>query len=281
MMAESAIEGAEEEASNNHTKLKIFLIIVALFVGLMYYLYETYGSLATVFYDYISSGGSINQTRMVGLLFQKIDSMPKLAIGYSGRITIRNDPPFNFSYMRYYNYYRTSVSLSDLPPFGNVNLVLFSKNDTQYGTLCMSGDQQIMDTISIGSVSNGYKCFQVYGNQTQLNMTSNLFINLTSLSNTSIKSYGVTIFNGQPCYFISGIGWVEVNSTVVGANLSPNSTEYVPAYVAFKIYLSAEYNIPVEVSANLTTSNGSQVYIILNQTSFNQAANESQVTSVP
>ena len=248
--------------------------------GVLAYLYETYGSLPSALASTVSSGKQLNSTVLEGALLQKVTSSKTFAVNYTGQIIITKDPPISFSFSKYYNDTKVALSIYDLPPFGNVSVVLISKNLSSRGTLCIKADpNSVFNKIESNNVTNGYKCIQTYNGsaQAQLFNIANTFINVSSLSGITTTSYGVRFYNLQPCYYVSGTGTMSVNSTLVDGT----SSAQTPVNVNFNTCVSAQYNIPLYVSANLTAANGSNIRIMLNASSISQATSPDQVNSIP
>jgi len=278
---------ATEEAADKNTKKGkgrkkglIGLVIIVIILGALVYLYETYGNLPTALLSIVSSGKQLNATTLKGVLLQKINSTKTFVVNYTGQIIIRKDPAVSFSFAKYYNSTRVSFSVTDLLQFGNVSAIFISRNISTHGTLCIkASSSSILDLINSSNVTNGYKCVQTDNSsvQAQLMRIADVFVNVSSLSNIAIKSYGIQLYNGQPCYSVSGSGSIEVNSTLVDGD----SAAQTPVNVGFSACFSAQYNIPLYISANLTASNGSNIIINLNESSMSQATTAGQVTAPP
>jgi len=275
---------ATEEAADKNTKKGkghkkglISLVILVVILGAAVYLYETYGSLPTQLLSIVSSGKQLNATELKGLLLQKIDSMNNFAVNYTGQIIINKDPAVSVSFAKYYNNTRVWLSVGDLMQFGNLSAIFTSKNTSQYGLLCLKASYlPIFNLINSSNMTNGYKCVQTYNSsaQAQLSRIADIFVNVSSMSNVATRSYGVQLYNGQPCYSVSGSAMIEVNSTLVDVN----SSTQTPVNVDFSACFSAQYNIPLTVSANLTAANGSSIRITLNESSLSQTTTASQVS---
>jgi hypothetical protein len=276
----------------SHKKL-LALCAVVIILGILLYLYETYGSLPSAVISALSSGKSPNSAVLEGILLQKINSVKTFAVSYTGRITIKKDPPISFSFEKYYNNTKVFLSIDNVSPFGNLSAVLISENPfvnlsavplsekfSTHGTLCIKADpNSVFNTIESGNTTDGYGCVQTYNvsAQAQLLRILNFYVNASSLGNIVTKTYGLKLRNNQPCYFVSGNGTVEVNSLLIGAN-SPSQT-LVNMY--FDTCLSAQYSIPLNISTNMTTADGSSINIFLNESSMNQTTTHYQVDSLP
>ena len=217
---------------------------------------------------------------------QKINSTKTFAVNYAGQIIITKDPPISFSFIKYYNVTKVTLSINDLPPFGNLSVIFLSKNlvlndpSADGGTLCIKADpHSIFSNIQSSNVTNGYKCIQTYNSsaKAQLFNIANTFVNVSSLSGITTTSYGIRFYNLQPCYYVSGTGTMKVNSTLVDVN----SSAQTPVSANFATCVSAQYDVPLYVSVNLTAANGSSISILLNESSISHAANQSQVNSLP
>ena len=274
------ITGKSAKKGGSHTKLLLSLAAVVIVLGILVYLYETYSGLPSALASTLSSGKQLNSTVLTGVILQKVNTANTFAVNYTGQIIIKRDPPISFSFAKYYNDTKVALSIENVPPFGNLSVVLLSKNASTQGTLCIKADpNSVFNQIRSGNVTNGYRCIQTYNGSAQVQFLNiaNTFVNVSSLSGITTTKYGVKLYNGQPCYAVSGTGMISVNSTLIGSN----SSAQTPANVNFNICLSAQYNIPLYVSANLTTANGGSMQISLNASSISQATSLSQVKSLP
>ncbi len=274
-------ESKNAKKGKGHKVLLASLAVLLMLAVIIAYLYETYGSLPGAVVSTVSSGKQLNSTVLEGTLTQKINAAKTFAVNYTGQIVIKKDPPISFSFTKYYNDTKMALSIKDLQPFGNLSVVMISKNmSSMQGTLCIKADpNSVFDTIESNNVTNGYKCVQTYNGSawSQLLGIANVFINVSSLSGITMSSYGVKLYDGQPCFSVSGTGSMLVNSTLVDGN----SATQTPVNVNFNTCLSAQYNIPLYVYANLTAANGSSILISLNASSVSQATSQAQINSLP
>jgi hypothetical protein len=276
-MAKEIVEKKTKKGGHKKLFASVAVLIV---LGVLIYLYEAYGSLPSSLASAVSSGQQLNSTVLEGALIQKVNSSKTFAVNYTGQIIIKKDPPISFSFAKYYNDTKVALSIENVSPFGNLSVMLISKNMSAQGTLCIKADpNSVFNEIASSNVTNGYKCIQTYNSsaQAQLFNIANNFVNVSSLSGVTTSSYGVRIYNGQLCYSVSGSGTISVNSTLVGGN----SSAQTPANIDFSTCLSARYNIPLYVSANLTAANGSSIQISLDESSISQATSLDQVSSLP
>jgi multidrug transporter EmrE-like cation transporter len=279
-VATKVVSDKSAKPVKGHRKLWVSLAIVLIIAIALLYLYESYGSLPSSVVQALSSGKQLNSTVLQNIVLQKVNSSNTFAVSYSGQITIKKDPPISFSYAKYYNDTRITLSVDNVTPFGNLSAVLITKKLSQNGTLCIKADKNsVFNIIQSGNVTDGYKCVQTYNGSAHEELLSiaNSFVNVSSLANIATKSYGLSLYNGQPCYSISGSGTIKVNSTLVDVS-SPAQT---PVAIQFDACLSGQYNIPLTLSANMTAPNGSSIKISLNESSVNEAATADQVDSLP
>jgi hypothetical protein len=167
----------------------------------------------------------------------------------------------------------TVTSAVATPAAGNVSIVYItnSRNSMQ-DTLCTEGV-----SVSIGTTQGNYTCFKTYGNSSQEAAIANLFVNLSSLNNIATTSYGVSLYNLQPCYSVSGTGTIDVNSELLGSS-SPGET---PMRLTFDACLSAQYNIPLRIHARMVGANGASIVINLDESAIGTTTNNNQVTGLP
>jgi len=279
-MATDATSDKSVKQGKGHKKLWIALAAVVVFGLFLLDLFETYGNLPRSIVPVLSSGKLLNSTVLQNIIFQKIDSSNTFSANYLGQIIIRRDPPISFSYSKYYEDNRITFSIGGIPPFGNLSVISISRNLSSDGTLCIKSDpDSVFGAISGSEMVDGYRCTATHNSPmwTQLLNIANLFVNVSSMSNIATKSYSITLYDGQPCYSVSGSGIIKVNSTLVDVN----SSAQTPVNINFNACFSAQYNIPLTFSANLTAANGSSIQILLNETSINQNTTAHQVDSLP
>jgi len=279
-MAAKVTSNKSAKQRNGHGKLWISLAVVVILGILLLYLYETYGSIPSSIAPVLSSGKQLNSSALESIVLQKVSVANTFAVYYTGEITIKKDPPISFSYAKYYNDTKITLSMQNVQPIGNVSAVLLSKKFSPNGTLCIKADRNsVFDIINSSNMTDGYRCVQTHDSSTREELLSiaNNFVNLSSLSNIAMKSYSLTLYDGQPCYSVSGSGTIMVNSTLVDVN----SSVQTPVNLQFSACFSAQYNIPLTLSANMTASNGSSIKISLNESSTDQATNAGQVDSLP
>ena len=275
-------ETAEKSSKNgSHKKLLITVAAVVIVLSVLFYLYETYGSIPSSLASTLSSGKPLDSAALQNILLQKVDAAKTFAVSYTGQIIINRDPPISFSFAKYYNDTRITLSLEDIPPIGNLSIILISNKLGPNGTLCIKADQgSAFNNIEGGNVSNGYRCVQTNSGsaQAQLINIMNMYINVSSLGGITTSSYGLTVHDGQPCYFVSGSGTINVNSTLIDVVSSAPQT---PVGIHFNTCLSAQYNIPLNISANMTAANGSSIKISLDESMINQTTTAYEVDSLP
>ena len=273
----------QKKKGKGHKRLKIAAVTIIIILGALLVLYEMYGSLPSSILSAVSSGKQLNATTLQGIIFQKVNAAPMFSVNYTGNITIKSDPPFSVSFIKYYNEtwysfiaHNFTFPTHNLTVFNSsstsIILLIPNSNNNAYGTLCVGGIP-----VRIGTSFGGYKCFQTYGNGTQEAAIANLFFNVSSLSNMAITSYGLNMDNGQPCYLISGTGTIDVNSELLGSN----SSAYTPMNLNFKACLSAQYNIPIQIVATMTAANGANVTIDVSESALGTTTNSNEVTVSP
>lgn len=260
-------------------------VAIIIIVGIIY-LYETYGTIPSTLISTLSTGKQLNSSTLESVMFQKIATSNTFAVNYTGQITIKKDPAISFSFAKYYNSTKITFSVADSPIFQNASGVFVSKNVSSnglmspYGTLCFKASPgSVLNLINGSNVTNGYRCVQTSDPevQAQAERITNAFVNISSLNNAAPKSYGVKLYNGQPCYYVAGNGTIYVNSSLVDINTGIQT----PVNINFNACFSAQYGIPVTVWANMSASNGSSITISLNESSINQNTTSDQVNSLP
>ena len=273
----------QKKKGKGHKRLKIAAVAIIIILGALLVLYEMYGSLPSSILSAVSSGKQLNATTLQGIIFQKVNAAPMFSVNYTGNITIKSDPPFSVSFIKYYNEtwysfisYNFTFPTHNLTVFNSsstsIILLIPNSSNNAYGTLCVGGIP-----VGIGTSFGGYRCFQTYGNETQEAAIANLFFNVSSLSNVTTTSYGLSQYNGQPCYLISGIGTIDVNGELLGGNFSAET----PMSLDFRACLSAQYDIPLNIQANMNAANGASIYIDVSESALGTTTNGNEVTVSP
>ncbi len=250
----------QKNRGKSHKKLIVGLIIVIIVIGALYYLYETYGSLPASAISMMASGHALNATSLQALMLQKIVSTPNFRANYSGsmQVTIVNMGNGADSGKLYY-----ILQVSKLQQLGNLTLQ-YSQNyvglkNYSNPNLCVLTDNlQIIQKVGAAE-QNIMICKNPQEHPRFSGTVVNLLVNISSLDNININSYGISSYNGEPCYSVSGNGTIDVNSTIVGANSGPD----IPAKMNFSTCLSAQYNLPFYLNAQIVPTNGSKILIAL------------------
>ncbi len=222
---------------NRHVGLAILLIVV-LILG---YLAFMYGSLPYA----ILTAKNRSAGTLTSIMLSKLNSAKAASVDYNGSITVNNsDPNVVFIYNKQGNetYLEFSILHSN-NNFVEINATL--TNLTQPGIVCTTQYNPNMPYSGPSCIfAKPYKPF--------LNVTDQI-AELQTLDNVSIKSFGLHLYNGQPCYNINGTATLMVNGTLVGEQ------GYVPALLNFSGCLSAQYNIPVYMKGYAQTQNGALI----------------------
>lgn len=265
---------ARKRGGIGHKKLIVGLVMIIIVIGVLYYLYETYGSLPVGVISMMASGHALNATSLKTLILQKIISTPNFRANYSGNITINKDPTMivniaNINYGTGNNgalYYKLGVF--ELQNLGDLTLSYSTDYNYSNPNLCVLTDnQQIIQEIGAAG-PNIAKCENPQNHPRFSGIVANLLVNVSSFDNLNISSYGVSSYDGKPCYSASGSGIIDVNSIIVGANSGP----YIPAKLNFSTCLSAQYNLPLYLNAQIVPTSGAT--ILINLSNFNMGPSD-------
>ncbi|VVB76859.1 Uncharacterised protein [uncultured archaeon] len=260
-------EDSKNEPKKHGNGLKIVAGVLLVVVLAGAYLYYTYGSLPSA----VLSSKQVNESTLRSALLQKISSTPQLSFAYLGSIVINNtDPYIAINFSKYYNDSRATFSFTQFPVLGNVSVIIISLNNGTSGYGCLKAWNSTLGE------AKGYVCTTATGLATSGIMdTLNRIVNTSSISNLQISSYGISLWNGQPCYSVSGSGAMKVNGALV------NQAGFIPSTFDFDSCFSAQYNIPLTLNGTFDLGNGRFAHVRIRQTGMGLATSDSEVVSLP
>lgn len=274
-MAKNDVEKDDKKQSVGKGRKKIVILVAAIIIlGIIAVLYEMYGSLPTSLLSAMNSGKPLNSTVISSIMFQKVASMPSFQANYTGNITINSDPLIIVGFQSYGGMLLAGITTSSSAPasfpLGNFDLHYDGKiqsnqsNPISVNQSCFFTDNptlanQIKLQPAASSVYNNlagrsYGGCQPWSNQSFADKIGNLILNISSISNVNITSYGVSSYAGIPCYDARGSGNLDVNSTL----FAYSGARYEPAKMEFNACLSAQYNMPVYLGILFIPVNGGQ-----------------------
>jgi hypothetical protein len=231
-------------------KILLGMILVVVLAGV--YLYYTYGSLPSA----LLGAKQINTTIIISTIADKINSAQNVRLDYGGSVIINNaDPIISFSYNKYDNISSSNFSLFYVSGYPNVmaSAQVYDNNDS--GTSCAFYSYELTNLNSTTAKILPSGCQKTnYPYAIYLRMLGEL-VNVSSVrinNNTNATSYSLQLFNGQPYYCVSSSGSVMINEAAMGIMKG-----YAPANFIFNTCLSAQYDIPLYINANVVTSSGS------------------------
>ena len=259
----------DKNPKKKHTKLMIGLIITAVVVILLLYLYETYGSLPSGLATAVLSGKPLTASEMQTLLLHKMSSYAYFKANYTGNMTINTDPPIFVSLFKVGSNYFYYLTLYNMSTIGNLDIgYTYPVNGSLRGeNLCVSSNSTSIVT-KLNTELNAVICKNPSNHTTFSGKVANLLVNASSLENINITNYGLSEYAGQPCYLVSGSGTIEINSSIMGSTSGPT----IPAKINFNTCLSAQYNLPLYLILNTIASNGGTMEMYLYNTEIGPSA---------
>ncbi len=260
--------GGEIKPHGGHKKLKIAGAIIVMLVAASAYLYAMYGSLPTA----LLTAKQINQSVIEGAILQKINATPMLDLTYSGSVVINNtDPLVSINFVKYHNDSRLTLNYTEFPVLGNLSVVTISLGNgtTMYNCLkAWNGS---------GGTGNQYACTRL-GAAASSAYTGALdrLINVSGISGVDVHSYGISAFDGQPCYSVNATGAVPINNTLFG------QPGWGDAQFVVNACISAQYDLPLTASAAFTDAAAhGRVYLNMSETGLYTVSSQGDVAALP
>jgi len=259
----------DKNPKKKHTKLMVGLIIIAVVVILLLYLYETYGSLPSGLATAVLSGKPLTASEMKTLLLHKMSSYAYFKANYTGNMTINTDPPIQVSIFKSGSNYFYNIALSNMSTIGNLDIRYTDpvNGSLQGENLCVSSNSASIAT-KLNTEPNAVICKNPSNHAIFSGKVANLLVNASSLENLNITNYGLSEYVGQPCYSVSGFGAIDINSSIMGSTSGPT----LPAQINFDTCLSAQYNLPLYLILNIMASNGGTMQMYLHNTEIGPTA---------
>ncbi len=229
------------------------LILSAIIVLALAYLVYAYGSLP---YSVITAK-QLNASTLKSIMLSKVNSAKTLNLSYNGSVSVNSTDP--------------SVGLYYNKSNGNTYLgLMITQNNGHYGQVLAS----LTNITKPGTVCTQYRnqyglndsCMFEKPYVPMLHLADEI-ANFSTLGNVSLSSYSLQIYRGQPCYSLSGTATMMANGTLAG------ESGFIPAKVNFNTCLSAQYNIPLELSGYAALSNGAVVLFSFNEDNFSYGGN--------
>jgi hypothetical protein len=212
---------------------RIILALLALIIIAGAYLFFTYGSLPYA----VITAKNLNSSTLISIMSQKVNSAAIVNLSYSGSIMINNtDPEVSFSYIKNGSQVQSYLKLRQIPSLVDMEATTYLNQTSGNGRGCV-----IYNFDSHNSTPTPICKDSAYPYSAYTTVLGYLF-NLTSVGNISTSNYGLRTFKGQPCYFVSGTGSVIANEGPF------NQVGYTPAIFIVTTCLSAQYNVPLNVT---------------------------------
>ena len=227
----------------------VALTLFALIIIAGTYLFFMYGSLPYA----VITAKNLNSSTLISIMAQKVNSAAVANISYSGSIVINNtDPQFSFLYSKNGSQSWSDLKLMDVPNIEALEATTYLNKTSGNGRGCVIYNFDNQNGTSTSICKNSSYPYSAY------TTVLGYLVNLTSLGNISTGHYGVSSFDGQPCYLVSGAGTVMVNEVLF------NQTGYAPGLFFFNTCLSARYDVPLYATISVLMDNeenaGSSIY---------------------
>lgn len=285
--ADSEDKNVRNKSKKGHKKLIAFMAVLII-IGIVAVLYEMYGSVPAGLIFAVSSGKPLTAATLSGVLLQKIASSQTFSANYTGTVAINSqDPVIIFSFNKYINntlFYDVNfesifnssiynqVAVAGIGEVGyNGSLPTFIPSKV---CLNVIHDSAVLNSVGNGGISTiislpGYTPSQYLcaAPSSQFsNNIENLFVNMSSLGDLKLSSYSLRFLNGNPCYFVSGTGTIDVNSTILGYSGSKEES----SSLNFSSCISAKYDIPFNLTMNINGNKGGSMDLKMNVRDINQ-----------
>lgn len=258
------------------------IIVLIIIAGVAYYAlsHQSHSQLLSVL-----SSKNVNGTQLAKLIQEKVNASPTYSEAYSGMAFVNESGtalggvtltvPFTFSFMKYYNDSRSTVSLSGIPLVGNLTAVIISEDN---GATTYTCDNTSLSLF--GSGSGGFTCMK---NQASASASGLGSLNVSQITkeisaNLTINSVTTSSYDGMPCY--EAIGSVSI-SNYATASLSSELGTNVNA--TFAACFSEQYYLPLNMTVTIpkVSAAGGSVKVYLHETEIGGTVTESQITTLP
>ena len=228
----------------------IGLIISVVIIAVLAYLVLVYGSLP---YSLLTAK-QLNASTLQSIMFSRINSAKTLNLSYNGSIAVNgSDPTIQFLYNKNSN--RTRLELDIIHGDGGYNEVTARlTNISASGRICTTYYKPSQPYL-------GPICVYQKPYIPMLRLADKI-ANLSTIGNVSTSSYGLQMYQGQPCYSMNGTATIMVNGTII------SSSGFIPAKLYFDACLSAQYNLPLTLIGAAKMSSGQIVNFYFTETGF-------------
>ncbi len=234
----------------------IGLIISVVIIAVLAYLFLVYGSLP---YSLLTAK-QLNASTLQSIMLSRINSAKTLNLSYNGSIAVNgSDPYVQFSYNKNSSGTYLALYILHSNSYDEVNAKL--ANISASGLVCTTYHEPVYN----GQPYPFPSC--VYGKPyIHMLRLADEIANFSTIGNVSTSSYGLRMYQGQPCYSMNGTATIMVNGSIV------NSLGFVPATVYFNTCISAQYNLPLNLNGYAKMSGGQIVNFHFNETKFNETS---------
>lgn len=257
------------------------LIALIVIVLVVYALYVVFGSLPSSLLSKLLSSTPLNGATLKSLLLQKVVNSPEFAVNYSGNVSFNGqDPNIAITLLKYHTITRLTYALNNIPFIGTGDITTInSTNDSSKNEICVPTNLALFSQ-GLSKNATSYCANENSTNYQELVAKLNSVLNVSATKDFHISSYGLGMYNLQPCYKLSGNGNVNFNRALI------NESGVVNATATFTTCLSAQYDIPLTLSGNLTfpDANGTRndtIGFSIGEVHIGTSTTESQVLQTP
>lgn len=266
---EANAKAAKTKKASNLRKAAVVVVLLVILGAI--YLWLTYGSIpgALLFVKPMGNASSIES-----VIFSRLYSNNEVNLSYTGTVTInRTDPYIQIGFMKYYNDTRTTLNLTRFPGIKNVSVVVVAINNGTTGAGC----ERFWNATTGQNIKGPFTCREDDNGTTKsaLALALNRIVEVSTLSNINVNSYGLSFFDGQPCYSASGTGSIMYNETLVGG------TGYAWSNFNYTSCLSSQYDVPLTLEGTMNFGDGIFAHVSIQETNMNFNTNLTGVTALP
>ena len=287
-------KGEEEEASPKNAKSKgsqakkkglkgwqIALLVLLALVIIATLLFAVYGSLPGSLLSAVLAGAPLTGHTIQNIILAKLAGTPQLGAAYVGSVTLNgHDPNLTVTYIKYNSVTRISYAINNISFIGNgVITIINSTADANQDEICIPTSLALFKDNQPPNSATYYCANQSSASYEAIVNKVNGIFNISGATNVYVKSYGISLYNWQPCYKVTGAGDMSLNRELIG------QSGMVPAAITFNACISAQYDIPVSMSGTIIFQDASgsndTMAFNLSQTSTNTSTTSGEVTQLP
>ena len=252
-----------------HLKRNVLLMVLAALIlgGILFYNAYLSGGIINA-YTQLSN----NPSNLQPILFQKINAAPQFKLSYLGlaygnvnTTSLKNQHisvPFTLDFSRYGNNTRFGVSVNNANSIGIANFSAVG--------VSINNGTKLYACYNVNGA--GYGCSDTRGSILQIAGNLSGLFGLSGISKFNVTGVLPSLYDGMPCWSVSGNGTVYGNGVLFRGN---------SANINFTTCLSPQYYIPLNANITILPSGTGPIIILLQEKDLEQATTQAQVTSLP